>query len=586
MFHSTDGYLRDGLCKQLNALYQCFPSEVEFYLCQLLNILLHNKNFKVLADFIFDKCRESQHFATQTCFLLSAMGDHGSTRWINKCKKLLVKVEASIPADDRVKEKLELPPPEENGTVPPTPEKEKKDKKESTEGGESGIEPEMSPKIRKPFARATRRAGKDYFFQNLNFLKELVAISQKLTQKFSQPELYVSELQKNLEGLNKFIEDGVAFMPSYSTARHLVLKVNSELCYPIPTFGRVLYYLMMEVVAIPGSLVQPQGVKEYMSTLMEGNQVPDEKENSTVDGNDEYENSENTDPGLVSAFGENWIQRCKRLRAQSEFGKLLGWDSCAYIIKQGDFVLQEQFVMQMFVQFQRIFDKERVPIRLRIYRIMALSSDSGIIEVVPNALSVDKLKQQMEGGNLRNFFKQQWPDKADYNKATTNFVQSLAAYSLVCYFLQIKDRHNGNIMMDTDGNLLHIDFGYLLTRTIEFEKAPFKLTEEFIDVIGGEKSKLFQRYEELCVQGFFAIRKHYRKILTLVEMTMTQPIMGGQFLPCLNKGSVLKNLRKRFHLEDNTRIEALVKDLIKESRDNWRTNIYDAYQNILQGIRC
>jgi len=123
--------------------------------------------------------------------------------------------------------------------------------------------------------------------------------------------------------------------------------------------------------------------------------------------------------------------------------------------------------------------------------------------LVENALSIDKLKQQIEGATLRNFFKQQWPDKADFNKATTNFVQSLAAYSLVCYFLQIKDRHNGNIMMDDHGNLLHIDFGYLLTRTIEFEKAPFKLTEEFIDIIGGEKSKLFARYEDLCVQGFF-----------------------------------------------------------------------------------
>jgi len=104
------------------------------------------------------------------------------------------------------------------------------------------------------------------------------------------------------------------------------------------------------------------------------------------------------------AFGENWIQKCKRLRSASEFGQLLGWDACAHIIKHGDCVLQEQFVMQMLVQFQRIFDKERVPLRLRIYRIMALTSDSGIIEVVPNALSIDKLKQQIEGTTLRNFF--------------------------------------------------------------------------------------------------------------------------------------------------------------------------------------
>lgn len=101
-------------------------------------------------------------------------------------------------------------------------------------------------------------------------------------------------------------------------------------------------------------------------------------------------------------------------------------------------------------------------------------------------------------------------------------MNSLAAYSLVCYFLQIKDRHNGNIMLDEQGSLLHIDFGYLLARTIKFEKAPFKLTEEMMEVIGGEKSKLFKRYVELLVQGFLAIRLHYEKILMLVEMTLVR----------------------------------------------------------------
>jgi hypothetical protein len=50
---------------------------------------------------------------------------------------------------------------------------------------------------------------------------------------------------------------------------------------------------------------------------------------------------------------------------------------------------------------------------------------------------------------------------------------------------QVKDRHNGNILLDEEGHIIHIDFGFMLSNSpggVNFESAPFKLTRELLEV--------------------------------------------------------------------------------------------------------
>ena len=193
-------------------------------------------------------------------------------------------------------------------------------------------------------------------------------------------------------------------------------------------------------------------------------------------------------------FGEAWEKRKSRILKDSPFKKIENWDLQSVIFKSGEDMRQEQLAMQFIQLFDNIFKNARLPLQLRPYSVIVSSPASGFVETIPNAVSISGLKHSIKNFvSLRRFFEQFYgpPGSPSFENAQKNFIESMAAYSLVCYFLQIKDRHNGNILLDSEGRVIHIDFDFILSNSpggnINFESSPFKLTEEFIEVMGGER---------------------------------------------------------------------------------------------------
>ena len=98
-------------------------------------------------------------------------------------------------------------------------------------------------------------------------------------------------------------------------------------------------------------------------------------------------------------------------------------------------------------------------------------------------------------------------------------------FSQLCCSRCTQDRHNGNILCDKHGHVIHIDFGFMLSTSpgeLGFEVAPFKLSQEFLDVMRADEETgtgpdTFEYFERLCIHGFKAVRQHHHRIALLLQ---------------------------------------------------------------------
>ena len=230
---------------------------------------------------------------------------------------------------------------------------------------------------------------------------------------------------------------------------------------------------------------------------------------------------------LNDPFKDKWKNTVEAYTKNSKYGQRKTFSLKPMMVKANDDCRQEVMAMQLIKRLQQIFRKTNHKLYLRPYEILITSSSSAMIEFMPDTISVNALKKKMLGMkepalcNLRNFYK--WYFGSKFEEAQTNFIRSLAAYSIFCYLFNIRDRHNGNIMIDRKGHLIHIDFGFMLQSSpgnMNFEAAPFKLTQEYIDLMDGVDSDLFEYFKSLITAGLLEVRKNMDDLVRFITIMM------------------------------------------------------------------
>ncbi|KAI5191983.1 phosphatidylinositol 4-kinase B [Nematocida minor] len=458
-------------------------------------------------------------------------------------------------------------------------------------------------------ARLSRESKEANFISKLNTISNsLIPIAKGMREQALITELNLMNLYLPEPICMAILCDGVS--------HRSILTLSVELSKTLDSATRAPFMLVYESAQEEGNKIvrsieqnkSPMLFKEVENESTDGKQETKERIFKTairiLSGLKELDNSAHVDldilaiktrvirkiynmhtPQYITTKGnkiEEWEDAEKEARRKSPYKEMDGWALNSIIVKTGSDMKQEQLTSQILRIIESIWKNDGIDLLLNPYKTLVTGRDSGIIETILGAKSIHQIKKQIKekgpgySQSIMEYYKDTWG--SDLESARELFFRSLVGYSLVSYILQIKDRHNGNILIGSKGELFHIDFGFVLGTHPGFysvESAPFKFSVEYAEIAGKER---MSRFKEEFLKGFLSLRKNMDHIIILVESVSKS---GG--ILTISQASV-HSLRERF--EPGLTVEEFsehVSEIVDRGMKNVFTDIYDSLQYYTQG---
>jgi len=251
------------------------------------------------------------------------------------------------------------------------------------------------------------------------------------------------------------------------------------------------------------------------------------------------------------------------------------------IVKQHDDLRQERFCIEMFRIFNRMWEEAGIDslARVAVYDIVPTQEDSGYIEFLRHTKSIHDWKKQ--SGNPKSTIDDILLRNGVGVAQRSAYIGSLAASSAATYVMQVKDRHNANIMLSTHGTWIHVDFGFFLQRApgglLSLESAPFKMNKEMVAAMGEEGG--LERCKALFVRCMDVLEARSQEICDRMEVIL----QGFPDFLCLDgtkPSKAVKAVRDRLKIPKKKGF----KGLFEEAMDHPGCDRYDDFQRMSQGI--
>jgi len=234
--------------------------------------------------------------------------------------------------------------------------------------------------------------------------------------------------------------------------------------------------------------------------------------------------------------------------------------------KNGDDLRQDQMIMQFVKLMDSLLKRKQLDVKLTPYTVLATSPDSGFLEFVNNSDAVANVIAE-NNGKINEFLNIHNPKPKLIAKAMDNFKKSCAGYSVITYILGIGDRHLDNLLLTTDGRLVHIDFGFIFGDDPKkgLGVPPMKICKEMIECMGGKNDPMYKQFQQYIVMVFRTLRQHANVILNLIALMSDDSTAHG-----------VSYVEDNFDLKRQDReAERKVLNLVEQSVDAFMPRVLD-----------
>jgi len=164
--------------------------------------------------------------------------------------------------------------------------------------------------------------------------------------------------------------------------------------------------------------------------------------------------------------------------------------------KHGDDVRQDQLVLQMINLMDHLLKQVNLDFKFTAYKVLACSKNDGMLEFVADSKTIQSILKEYNS-KIDLYLRSQCKTEDEYAVVLDNYIKSCAGYATVTYLLAVGDRHLENLLIDKQGHLFHVDFGFIFGKNPPGKNImapPIRICREMIDCMGGNNNEKYEAF--------------------------------------------------------------------------------------------